>query len=80
MDLETRQKSSQTYDDNLCLLFYLLLILWDAGSRENDATAKEAETGIFKLLRNPGIDSKEPILPAYLACRAGTTTLFLLGS
>jgi hypothetical protein len=36
--------------------------------------------GIFKLLRRPGIDSKESIPPAYVAWRAGTTTLFLLGS
>ncbi len=35
---------------------------------------------IFKLLRRPRIDSKEPIPPAYIAWRAGTTTLFLLGS
>ncbi len=32
---------------------------------------------IFKLLRIPGIDSKELILPAYVDWRAGTTTLFL---
>ncbi len=37
--------------------------------------------GIFKLLRSPGkIDSKESILPACVAWRAGTTNLFLLGS
>ncbi len=36
--------------------------------------------GIFKLLRNLGIDSKESNPPAYVAWRAGTTTLFLLGS
>jgi hypothetical protein len=36
--------------------------------------------GIFKLLRNPGIDYKESIPPAYVDWRAGTTTLFLLGS
>jgi hypothetical protein len=35
---------------------------------------------IFKLLRSPGIDSKEAISPAYAAWRAGTLTLFLLGS
>jgi hypothetical protein len=39
-----------------------------------------ARDGTFKLLRNPGIDSKESILPAYVSCRSGTTTLFLLGS
>ncbi len=34
----------------------------------------------FKLIRSPGIDYKESIPPAYVAWRAGTTTLFLLGS
>ncbi len=36
--------------------------------------------GIFKLLRSPGIDSKESIPTVYVAWRAGTTTLFPLGS
>ncbi len=36
-----------------------------------------ARARIFKLLRGPGIDSKESIPPAYIAWRAGTTTLFL---
>ncbi len=36
--------------------------------------------GVFKLLKSPGIDSKESITLAYVAWRAGTTTLFLLGS
>jgi hypothetical protein len=35
---------------------------------------------IFYHLRSPRIDSKESIPPAYVAWRAGTTTLFLLGS
>ncbi len=34
---------------------------------------------IFKRLWSPGIDSKEIIPPAYVAWRAGTITLFLLG-
>ncbi len=42
--------------------------------------AHEAWDDIFKLLRSLGIDSKESIPPAYVAWRAGTTTLFLLGS
>jgi hypothetical protein len=29
-------------------------------------------TGIFKLLRRPGIDSKESIPPAFVACWTGT--------
>jgi hypothetical protein len=36
--------------------------------------------GIFKLLRSTGTNSKESIPPAYVAWRAGTTTLLLLGS
>ncbi len=35
---------------------------------------------ILKLLRSPGVDSKESIPPAYVAWLAGTTTLFLLNS
>jgi hypothetical protein len=31
---------------------------------------------LLKLLRSPGIDSNESIPPAYLASRAGTTTLY----
>ncbi len=39
-----------------------------------------ARARIFKLVRSPEIDSKESIPPAYVAWRAGTTALFLLGS
>ncbi len=35
---------------------------------------------IFRLLRSPRIDSKELIPPGRVAWRAGTTTLFRLGS
>jgi hypothetical protein len=35
---------------------------------------------IFERLWSPGIDTKELIPPAYVAWRAGTITLFLLGS
>ncbi len=35
--------------------------------------------GIFKPLWSPGIDAKASIPPAYVAWRAGTITLFLLG-
>ncbi len=35
---------------------------------------------IFKRLMSPRIDSKELIPPAYVARRAGTIILFLLGS
>jgi hypothetical protein len=34
----------------------------------------------FKLLKTPGFEFKDSIPPAYVAWRASTTTLFLLGS
>jgi hypothetical protein len=40
----------------------------------------EYRNGIFSHVRSPGIDSKEWIPPTYVAWRAGTITLFLLGS
>ncbi len=40
----------------------------------------ETLAGIFERVWGPGIDSKEWIPPAYVAWRAGTITLFLLGS
>ncbi len=43
-----------------------------------DPTLSRAQT--CKLLKGPGIDSKESIPPAYAAWQAGTKTLFLLGS
>jgi hypothetical protein len=41
---------------------------------------KRIRARIFKLLRSPRIDSKESIPPAHVAWRAGTTTVFLIGS
>jgi hypothetical protein len=41
---------------------------------------KEIRARIFKRLWSPGIDSKTSIPPAYVAWRAGTITLFLLGA
>ncbi len=35
---------------------------------------------VFKHLKSPWIDSKEPILPGCVTWRAGTPTLFLVGS
>ncbi len=40
----------------------------------------EDRAGIFKPLWRPGIDAKASIPPAYVAWRAGTITLFLLGA
>jgi hypothetical protein len=39
-----------------------------------------ARAKIFTILRSPGIDSKESIPPFYVAKRATTITIFLLGS
>ncbi len=41
--------------------------------------ATSTEAVFLKLLLSPEIDSKESIPPAYVAWRAGTRTLFLLG-
>ncbi len=40
---------------------------------------KEPRARILKLLRSLRIDSKEPIPLGFVAWRAGTSTLFLLG-
>ncbi len=42
--------------------------------------AREYWARIFKRAWGPGIDSKEWIPSAYVAWRAGKTSLFLLGS
>ncbi len=59
-----------------CSVFWVVL--------KKDFTSEESKfdyrDGIFTLLRSPWIDSLESILPAYVAWRASTTTLFLLGS
>ncbi len=49
-------------------------------SKESIPPTYVAWGGIFKLSWIPGNDSKKSIPPAYVACRAGTITLFLLGS
>ncbi len=45
-----------------------------------DAVRQPIRDGVLKLLGSPGLCSKESILQAYVVWRAGTTTLFLLGS
>ncbi len=47
---------------------------------EGAIVENQVRARIFKLLRSPRINSKESIPPAYVAWRAGTATLFLLGS
>ncbi len=48
-----------------------------ASFRGSDQTNR---AGIFKPLWSSGIDAKASIPPAYVAWRAGTITLFLLGA
>jgi hypothetical protein len=43
-------------------------------------TSFYSRAGIFKPLWSPGIDTKASNPPAYVAWRAGTITLFLLGA
>jgi len=52
----------------------------EINSEDSIPLAYVAKARIFKRLWSPGIDSKEWIPPAYVAWRAGTITLFLLGS
>ncbi len=56
--------------------------LWspEIDSKEWIPPAYVAWARIFKRLWSLGIESKEWIPPAYVAWRAGTITLFLLGS
>jgi hypothetical protein len=55
--------------------------LWGLGEpSRNKVVIPASQRRYFKLKRSPRIDSREPIPPAYVAWRAGTTTLFLLDS
>ncbi len=55
---------------------------WQAqiGWRDDRLPSRECWARIFKHLWSPGIDSKEWFPPPYVAWRAGTITLFLIGS
>jgi hypothetical protein len=48
--------------------------------RCRESQLEDYRARIFKRLWSPGINSKELIPPAYVAWRAGTITLFLLGA
>ncbi len=54
--------------------------LWGLGTISNRDILPACRAHIIKRLWSPGIDSKKLIPPAYVAWRAGTITLFLLGS
>jgi hypothetical protein len=74
--------------DKLPFLYFVNFFFFLSG-RSSTSTSSPAEKlkvrdGIFKLLRSPGIDSKESIprnqFRQHVAWRADKTTLFLLGS
>jgi hypothetical protein len=60
------------------VFFRALCACYEERGRRNPG--RSSRVGIFKLLRSSGIDFKESIPPSCVAWRAGTTTLFLLGS
>ncbi len=77
----------------LCIIFFHVLLLFHF-HRETKRPIKAIDCRLrklpklpgydirawtFKLLKSPRIDSNKSIPPAYVAWRAGTTTLFLLG-
>ncbi len=56
------------------------LIMGYKNSGMEEEVREKNSARIFKRLWSPGIDPKEWIPPAYVAWRAGTITLFLLGA
>ncbi len=60
----------------------VVFLLRDSPSKGDQAYFwwAQAWARTYKCLCSPGIDSKEWVPPAYVAWRAGTITLFLLGS
>jgi hypothetical protein len=68
--LQSTGKESQKTRDSI------LKLLRSPGIDSKESTTET----VFLRIRSPEIDSKELISPAYVAWRAGTTTLFLLGS
>ncbi len=86
-----RMLHSSSKDDLMAYALYLLFLfvmyglragLGLEGGRQQSLQAgrHRNRARIFKLLRSPRIDSKEPVPPGCEDWRAGTTTLFLLGS
>ncbi len=53
---------------------------WGEPNSDEGTESLALWAGIFKPLWSPGIDAKASIPPAYVAWRAGTITLFLLGA
>jgi hypothetical protein len=54
----------------------ILKLMYDCARHSDSGSEPE----FVNVLKNPGIDSTESTPPAYVAWRAGTITLFLLGS
>ncbi len=64
----------------LCLLQSACLVKLMTVCSYGSAGLPGLKQCFLKILRSPLIDSKESIPPAFVAWRAGTTTLILLGS
>ncbi len=62
------------------LSFIIRQCLMVTGGETHVVKEEKLRARIYKLLGSPRIDYKKSISPAYVAWRAGTTTLFLLGS
>jgi len=71
-------------DDDILHGIPALLFKWWQGDFSIQMTSSHAlakyRARIFKFLRGPRIDSKEPVPLGCVAWRDGTATLFLLGS
>jgi hypothetical protein len=64
-----------------CLPMYMTNLVYRPDSMPASMPACiHTRAGIFKPLWSPGINAKASIPPAYVAWRAGTITLFLLGA
>ena len=72
----TYQKRGHQKGQNI--LYFQLLKVFDFFKRFGIRVKSWA--GIFKPLWSPGIDAKASTPPAYVAWRAGTITLFLVGA
>ncbi len=71
-----RKKSKISVGHVVFLILVLIKLGWYSSIHEDSLLIDD----IFKLLRSPGIASKESVPPAFVAWSAGTTTLFLLGA
>jgi hypothetical protein len=77
--MESAVIARQIIKDYFYLPFFLLIILWQKVTVPT-VPVPQHRAGIFKPLWSPGIDAKTSTPPAYVAWRAGTITLFLVGA